>query len=97
MVLAAGGSYYSKTSHPRLGECRNASDLWKALAKSGFAEDPALTSLTAAKNKKRGVEVVPTGKKRICWRHEYVDMTAYFTGRGGASGSGSQARLCRAY
>lgn len=37
MMLHEGHRYFSKTSHPRMGEYRNNSALWKPTAKNGIA------------------------------------------------------------
>lgn len=62
-----GCRYFSKTAHPRLGEYRNASPLWRPTSKNGRAR-PDYKGLRKTKedgHKHRHIN-------RVCFSHEYV-------------------------
>jgi GNAT superfamily N-acetyltransferase len=60
IMLAEGFRYFSKTSHPRMGEYRNVSPSWKSTSKNGISR---------ADQSKRDRWVAKTNK---AYSHEYI-------------------------
>lgn len=63
-----GCRYFSKTAHPRFGEYRNKSPLWKPTSKNGKARPDY--GKTRSKTKEDGHKMGHAG--RACYSHEYV-------------------------
>lgn len=67
--VARGNRYYSKTAHPRMGEYRNRSPLWRATCKNGLARD----GYKGASKKQKSYEgSLRVGK--VCFSHEYMGV-----------------------
>lgn len=64
IYLDMGGRYYSRTAHPRMGEHRESSPLWKPTCKN--------KRLRTDIKRKRTFRNHLTDNKRICWSHEYI-------------------------
>lgn len=65
--LAAGKRYFSRTAHPRMGEYRERSPLWRATSKNRQTNNGAA----------RGDSPIAWGVSdttRICYAHEYVGL-----------------------
>lgn len=62
--VSIGHRYFSRTSHPRMGECRNASQLWRKTSSNG-----ATSGGTKAKGTLWDVH-----SQRCCYSHEYVGL-----------------------
>jgi len=78
MFLSQGCRYFSKTSHPRMGEYRNRSPLWKATSKNGISRKDYLiegqTHLPSPKARP-GMgknENLTRHAMRVCYSHEYI-------------------------
>lgn len=69
MVLSWGGRYFSKTSHPRMGGYRNASNLWRATSKNNMARKDYATN---RKSKEMGHK--HRHINRVCFSHEYLGV-----------------------
>lgn len=66
MFLRDGCRYFSKTAHPRMGEYRNQSPLWRPTTKNGISrKDYRLDPRPRMKNSMRHAE-------RVCYSHEYI-------------------------
>jgi energy-coupling factor transporter ATP-binding protein EcfA2 len=67
----SGHRYFSKTAHPRMGEYRNRSPLWKATSKNGRARKDYLYIPKGDKirkeDKRKEIDAV-----RTCYSHEYL-------------------------
>jgi len=62
--LDEGHKYYSKTSHPRMGNYRNESSLWKATSKNRVHRKDVKDGF----NYKNHLY----DNKRLCFSHEYI-------------------------
>lgn len=71
VFIAEGYRYFSKTAHPRLGEYRNASALWKPTSKNKKARQDYSTSTRTKEDghKHRHID-------RVCYSHEYIGERA---------------------
>lgn len=69
MFLDEGCRYFSKTAHPRMGQYRNASSLWRPTSKNGRAR---LDYSIGRKTKEDGHKMKHRG--RVCFSHEYVGI-----------------------
>lgn len=67
IIIADGGRYYSKTMHPRLGEYRQNSDLWRPTSKNRKARPDYLAHRIT---KESGHKMKHAD--RDCYSHEYV-------------------------
>lgn len=67
IFVSDGCRYFSKTAHPRLGEYRNASSLWRPTSKNRRAR---LDYSTSTQTKEDGHKLRHMG--RVCYSHEYV-------------------------
>jgi energy-coupling factor transporter ATP-binding protein EcfA2 len=68
--ITQGHRYYSRTTHPRLGEYRNRSPLWRATSSSG-KKQAALGANSAFKSK-TGTASWQPDLNRIAYSHEYI-------------------------
>jgi GNAT superfamily N-acetyltransferase len=67
MFHSNGCRYFSKTAHPRMGQYREASPLWKATSKNKKARN----DYNAKRNtKENGHKMKHAG--RMCFSHEYI-------------------------
>lgn len=66
--IEKGGRYYSRTAHPRLGQQREASPLWKA---SSHNRNVRQDNLVKNENQYNHWELDAT---RLCWAHEYIGI-----------------------
>ena len=64
-----GYRYFSKTSHPRMGEYRQKSDLWRPTA-TNLAD----RSKSQKRSKKELWHHMTLDTKRICYSHEYIGV-----------------------
>lgn len=71
MFKSEGYRYFSKTAHPRFGEYRNSSPMWKPTSKNGKAR---LDYTTAYATKEDGHKMRHRG--RVCYSHEFVGTAA---------------------
>lgn len=69
-LLAQGYRFYSRTSHPRLGEYRDASPYWRATAKKQAISQDTVDRLRASGKSRISANVKSVG--RICYSHEYI-------------------------
>jgi energy-coupling factor transporter ATP-binding protein EcfA2 len=73
MFLRNGYRYFSKTAHPRMGEYRNHSPLWKPTSKNGINrqdyKSKTLSSIEGAYQLRHA--------DRTCYSHEYVGGMKY--------------------
>jgi ABC-type lipoprotein export system ATPase subunit len=67
MFVKQGCRYFSKTSHPRMGGYRNASDLWKPTSKNGKARKDYSSE---KKTKEDGHKM--RHADRVCFSHEFL-------------------------
>lgn len=67
LFLKNGKRYFSKTAHPRMGEYRNNSPLWKATSKNMKARPDYLYSNKSKEEAYKHLHV-----NRICYSHEYI-------------------------
>lgn len=68
MFIDQGCRYFSKTAHPRMGEYRNASSLWKPTSKNKMARKDYATTTT--KTKEDGHKL--RHASRVCYSHEFM-------------------------
>lgn len=66
MFLDVGSRYFSKTAHPRMGEHRQKSPLWRATSKNG--KDRQDYAIIKPRRMKGGEMHV----NRVCYSHEYI-------------------------
>lgn len=76
IFVSNGHRYFSKTAHPRMGEYRNNSPLWKGTSKNGRARkdylyipkgvDPAEAKIRKEHNRAK------IDAPRICYSHEFI-------------------------
>lgn len=76
MHLERGKRYFSKTAHPKLGEYRNKSPLWKATMTSLVSRSSDYTAMAndeefIAKNKLNREHYL-SHANRLCYSHEYI-------------------------
>ena len=64
MYIEEGWRYYSRTAHPRMGNHRENSSLWKPTCKNRM--------LRTDVKRERTFRNHLTDNKRICWSHEYI-------------------------
>jgi len=64
---SSGHRYFSKTAHPRMGEYRNNSSLWKPTTKNGMSRQDYKRDGT-----KVTVEYSNKHADRVCYSHEYI-------------------------
>jgi GNAT superfamily N-acetyltransferase len=62
-----GKRYFSRTAHPRMGEYRNKSSLWKATSKNKIIRKDIKPEINGSFNN----WVVDT---RVCYSHEYIGI-----------------------
>lgn len=67
MFVLDGGRYFSKTSHPRMGEYREKSPLWKPTSKNKRARTDYST-----KHKTKEDAYKMRHANRVCYSHEYI-------------------------
>jgi GNAT superfamily N-acetyltransferase len=75
MFLSQGCRYFSKTSHPRMGEYRNRSPLWKATSKNGISRKDYLIEGQPSPKARPGMgknENLTRHAMRVCYSHEYI-------------------------
>jgi len=68
MMLQIGRRFFSKTAHPRMGEYRNRSPLWKPTSKNGVMRPDYLIG----NDKKFSAEHKQAHAGRVCYSHEYI-------------------------
>jgi GNAT superfamily N-acetyltransferase len=68
MFVARGCRYFSKTAHPRLGEYRNTSTLWRPTSKNGMSRRDYAQS--KRKTKEDGHKHLHVN--RACYSHEFI-------------------------
>ena len=93
LFIQAGGKFYSKTSHPRLGRYRNASQRWIATSQNEKAQDTGKNSLTASFAAQRGKTVALSGKVKKSWCHQLApdQITSESAGQDWRPQAGSSA------
>lgn len=69
MFVGQGYRYFSKTAHPRMGEYRNHSPLWKPTNKNGISRSDYKTRLSTIEG---GYQLKHAD--RVCYSHEYIGM-----------------------
>ena len=69
IYLDKGCRYYSRTAHPRFGQYRNESPLWKA-----SAHNRNLRSDSIKKNEENQYNNWEHDTARVCWAHEYIGV-----------------------
>lgn len=62
-----GYRYFSKTAHPRMGEYRNRSPLWKPTSKNGISRQDYKTRISTIEG-----EYQMKHADRVCYSHEYI-------------------------
>lgn len=68
LFIGRGCRYFSKTAHPRFGEYRNNSPMWRATSKNGKARNDYVVS----KNKTKEDGHKLRHANRVCYSHEFV-------------------------
>jgi GNAT superfamily N-acetyltransferase len=74
MFIDRGCRYFSKTAHPKLGEHRNNSCLWKPTSMNAISRKSSYVGLSTSQ-KKRGAYVsfdYASHANRLCYSHEYI-------------------------
>ena len=64
MYIDEGRRYFSRTAHPRMGEHREKSELWRPTCKNKLLRKDIKRERTFRNHL--------TDNKRICWSHEYI-------------------------
>lgn len=68
LFVARGCRYFSKTAHPRLGEYRNTSPLWRPTSKNGMSRrDYAQTKRKTKEDRHKHLHI-----NRVCYSHEFI-------------------------
>ena len=67
MFLMQGCRYFSKTAHPRMGEYRNRSPLWKPTSKNGRTREDYGTGKDTYEQRYKMKHA-----HRLCYSHEYI-------------------------
>lgn len=83
MHIREGKRFFTKTAHPRLGEYRNASDLWRSTSKNGILRNDYKHISTDGLPNPRGAgysrkftkEYLAKHADRVCYSHEYIGNT----------------------
>lgn len=65
-----GKRYFSKTAHPRLGQYRENSPLWKATSKNGISRQDYIEY--EGLQRKYSWELLSKHRDRVCYSHEYI-------------------------
>ena len=63
--LDEGKRYYSKTAHPRMGEYRNKSSLWRATSMNGSFQSEDMMNSKSGFNRTLRIN-------KVCFSHEFV-------------------------
>jgi len=74
IMKGRGKRYFSRTAHPRMGQYRENSDLWRATSKNLVYRTDNRGTIRESMRYKKG-EVVPMDKRdrrRVCYSHEYL-------------------------
>ena len=74
ILLKEGKRYFSRTAHPRMGQYRENSTLWRATTKNLVYRTDNRGTIRESMRYKKG-EVVPTeerDRRRVCFSHEYI-------------------------
>lgn len=71
LFLATGCRYFSKTSHPRMGEYRNKSPYWRATSKNGRSRHDYVPQHVTKEDKHK-----MRHRGRQCFSHEYIGTKA---------------------
>jgi hypothetical protein len=66
-IVSGGCRFFSKTSHPAMGEHRNKSPNWKPTSKNGKKRDDYKAE---RKTKEDGHKMAHA--HRVCYSHEYI-------------------------
>lgn len=74
--ISEGKRYFSKTAHPRLGEYREASPLWKATSKNGISRQDY--DLRDSSKRKYSKDLLRRHRDRVCYSHEYIGYNEGF-------------------
>jgi len=75
MFYDRGCRYFSKTAHPKLGEHRNKSELWKPTSMNKVSRKGSYEGMSESEGKSRGAYTSFDYKAhahRLCYSHEYV-------------------------
>jgi len=73
MFLDKGSRYFSKTAHPKLGEHRNKSPLWKPTSTNLVNREKHYISFANESDKyKCSAKHYLSHSKRLCYSHEYI-------------------------
>lgn len=70
--LREGKRFFTKTAHPRLGEYRNASNLWVPTSKNGISRSDYKHPNDSGYSRKMPQEYLAKHADRVCYSHEYV-------------------------
>ena len=76
LFIQQGCRYFSKTAHPRMGEYRNRSPLWKPTSKNGQMRGDYCPSRKTKEDKHKMKHAF-----RRCYSHEYIGMSQFCVGR----------------
>lgn len=70
-----GFRYFSKTAHPKLGEHRNKSNIWRPTSTNGIIRKGSYEGMAQRTDKKRGAYTsfdYSAHANRACYSHEYI-------------------------
>lgn len=63
VYVDAGGRYFSRTAHPRMGHHRDGSPLWKPTSNNRVLQKAG-----------NGANFRAFDERRLCWSHEYIGI-----------------------
>jgi len=75
MFYDRGCRYFSKTAHPKLGEHRNNSEIWKPTSMNKVSRKNSYQGMGSNNSKKRGAYTsfdYEAHADRLCYSHEYI-------------------------
>jgi hypothetical protein len=75
MFYNRGCRYFSKTAHPKLGEHRNNSEIWKPTSMNKVSRKSSYQGMGGGNTKKRGAYTsfdYLAHAHRLCYSHEYI-------------------------
>ena len=70
--IRRGERYYSRTTHPRIGEARTASPLWRATDKNKRMRKPEWSNAGGGKTSSGWARTSVADTTRLAYSHEYI-------------------------
>ena len=74
MFVSSGYRYFSKTAHPRMGEYRNASPLWRPTSKNGITRQDYKKNIASIEGSYQMKHA-----DRLCYSHEFVGKSGSYS------------------